>query len=133
MRRLTAFVFAMILLAGCADPSADPSAEPDAVQPTSQDAEDTLPVLGAWRADPLDGSNGPLTLTLSDDNSYVITDSCIELPGRWELEGGRVLLTPADDGIVQCEPDADLPDLSDELVVQGDQLVPEGNGPTFSR
>ncbi len=130
MRRLTALVFAAILLAGCASEDPDPGTPTES---TSTGPEDTIDVLGAWTAEPLDESSGALTLTLSDDNSYSITDACIELPGRWALEGGRVLLTPSEDGIVQCDPDADLPDLPDELVVQGDQLVPEGDGPTFSR
>lgn len=133
MRRFTALILTAMFLTGCADPGSDPQVSDDPSGVPTQDAEDTLPVLGAWKTGPVDGSDGPVTLTLSDDNSYVISDACVEMPGRWELEGGRVLLTPAEDGIVRCEPDADLPDLPRDLMVDQDQLIPEGDGPTFTR
>lgn len=129
MRTLAALVLAGLLAAGCAAETADP--EPS--EPTMTiGPEDTLPVLGAWESEPLPGDE-PLTLTLSDDNTFTVTDSCVELPGRWQLSQGRVVLTPKVEEVVLCEEDREAPLIPDEYVVQGDQLVPEEAGPTFNR
>lgn len=132
MRTLIAVLFAVTLLAGCSTDGSDPA------QDATTSAEgggpaDTLPVLGAWQSEPIQ-SGRRLELTLSDDNSYVATDGCVELPGRWELDGEHVVLTPDRDGEVQCGAVADEPvELPKTLRVDGERLVPQGEGPTFTR
>ncbi len=129
MRTLMALVLAGLLAAGCAAETADP--EPSGSTATIG-PEDTLPVLGAWESVPLPGEE-PLTLTLSDDNTFTVTDTCVELPGRWQLSQGRVLLTPKAEEVVLCDEDREAPLIPDEYVVEDDRLVPEGAGPTFTR
>lgn len=129
MRTLMALVLAGLLAAGCAAETADP--EPSGPTATIG-PEDTLPVLGAWESEPLPGEE-PLTLTLSDDNTFTVTDTCVELPGRWQLSQGKVVLTPKVEEVVLCDEDREAPLIPDEYVVEDDRLVPEGAGPTFTR
>ena len=131
MRLLAALLLALTLLTGCAD---DPnSAEGPTTSEGSEQPEDTLPVLGLWESEPLE-SGRTIMLTLSDDNSYVAENECLELIGRWELTGGQVVLTPDERGSQQCGDDAGAPvELPSALTVDGDTLVPEGAGPTFNR
>lgn len=130
MRLLAALLLALTLLAGCSDGS-DPAADPGTSAGEEQ-PEDTLPVLGRWTSEPLD-SGQTVILTLSDDNTYVAENECLELTGRWELTGGQVLLTP-DDGGIQCGEDVGPPvELPKAFTVDGDRLVPDGEGPTFTQ
>ena len=128
MRLLAALLLALTLLTGCADDS-----DPLATTETSEveEPEDTLPVLGLWESAPLD-SGRTVMLTLSDDNTYVAENECLELTGRWELLGGQVVLTPDQGAGQQCGGDAAV-ELPPALTVEGDTLVPEGAGPTFTR
>jgi len=133
MRTLTALLFALALLAGCAN---DPSSSDEGATASAESGgpEDTLPVLGAWESEPIEQSGRRLILTLSDDNTYVATDGCVELPGRWELEGGEVLLRPDRDGEVQCGAVADTPvALPRTLAVEGDRLVPDEGDLVFTK
>lgn len=133
MRTLSALVLAVLVLAGCAGET------PDGYPAQTSSAgvgepEDTLPVLGAWVSQPLPETGRRLILTLSDDDTYVITDTCSEMPGRWDLRGGQVLLTPDERGVVHCGDDEDPPaELPAALTVEDGRLVPEGTGPVFSR
>lgn len=130
MRLLAALLLALTLLTGCSDGS-DPASDPGTSEGEEQ-PEDTLPVLGRWTSEPLD-SGQTVILTLSDDNTYVAENECLELTGRWELTGGEVLLTP-DEGGIQCGEDVGPPvELPDAFAVDGDHLVPEGEGPTFTK
>ncbi|SKB08529.1 hypothetical protein [Aeromicrobium choanae] len=130
MRLLAALLLALTLLTGCAD-DGDPLATTETSEVEAP--EDTLPVLGLWESEPLD-SGRTIMLTLSDDNSYVAENECLELVGRWELAGGQVVLTPDERGSQQCGDDAGAPvELPPALTVDGDTLVPEGVGPTFTR
>ncbi|GAA2087976.1 hypothetical protein IDH50_16680 [Aeromicrobium tamlense] len=130
MRLLAALLLALALLTGCSDGS-DPASDPG-TSPGEERPEDTLPVLGRWTSEPLE-SGQTVILTLSDDNTYVAENECLELTGRWELTGGEVVLTP-DDGGTQCGEDVGAPvELPPALTVDGDQLVPQGVGPTFTK
>lgn len=129
MRTLMALVLAGLLAAGCAGQTADPAPSESTM---TIGPEDTLPVLGAWESEPLPGEE-PLILTLSDDNTFTVTDSCVELPGRWQLSQGKVVLTPKVEEVVSCDEDREAPLVSEELVVEDDRLVPEGAGPVFTR
>ena len=129
MRLLLGPVLALVLTTGCA---ADPDDPATTSSTPSIGPEDTLPVLGAWQSQPT-GRDEPLVLTLSDDNTYSVTDSCVELPGRWQLSQGRVVLTPKKSENVLCEADREPPEVAEEYLVQGDRLVPQGDGPAFTR
>lgn len=129
MRLLLGLVLTLTLAAGCAGDPDEPEASSSSA---SIGPEDTLPVLGAWQSQPT-GRDEPLVLTLSDDNTYSVTDSCVELPGRWQLSQGRVVLTPKESENVLCEADREPPEVAEEYLVQGDRLVPQGEGPAFTR
>ncbi|MFO6452917.1 MULTISPECIES: hypothetical protein [unclassified Aeromicrobium] len=130
MRLLAALLLALTLLTGCSDGS-DTASDPG-TSAGEERPEDTLPVLGRWTSEPLD-SGQTVILTLSDDNTYVAENECLELTGRWELTGGEVLLTP-DDGGIQCGEEVGPPvELPKAFAVDGDRLVPEGEGPTFTQ
>ncbi|MCL3838762.1 hypothetical protein [Aeromicrobium duanguangcaii] len=134
MRTLTALLFALTLvLTGCSQESSEPAAQETASQ-EADGPEDTLPVLGAWESEPIEQSGRRLTLTLSDDNTYVATDGCVELPGRWDLAGGQVRLKPDRDGEVQCGAVADTPvTLPTAFAVEGDRLVPDEGDLVFTK
>ena len=130
MRLLLGLVLALVLAAGCSGPAED---EPEAPSTSSIGPEDTLPVLGAWFSEPAPGTGERLVLTLSDDNSYSITDSCVELPGRWQLSQGKVELTPKPSENVLCPEVSEPPAVADSYEVEGESLVPVGDGPVFTR
>ena len=106
MRLLAALLLALTLLTSCSDDS-DPLATPETSEGEEQ-PEDTLPVLGRWESEPV-GSERVVILTLSDDNTYVAENECLELTGRWELSAGEVLLTPDEGGSQQCGEDQGPP------------------------
>lgn len=133
MRTLPALLVASALLAGCGLES--PEDYPAQTTSTGVgEPGDSLSVLGAWVSEPVPETGRRLILTLTDDNSYVVTDTCSEAPGRWDLRGDQVLLTPDERGVVPCGDDEDPPlELADTLTVEGGLLVPTGTGPVFSR
>jgi len=126
MRLLLGLVLALALVAGCGSP------EEPAASPTTESIgpEDTLPVLGAWQTNGSIHTDEPLVLTLSDDNTYTITDSCIEMPGRWQLLQGRVELTPKPEENARCSEQREYPSIGGVYEVKGDMLVGEE---TFTR
>lgn len=133
MRALLAVLFAVLVLAGCADRTS--SDEPSA--PTSSytgGPEDTLPLLGAWVSDaPWPATGRRVVLTLSDDNTYSASDACAELLGRWQLRGGKVELSPNDDG-VQCRDDGGDPiELPSSFTVDGDHLIADQGDLDFTQ
>lgn len=130
MRALLGLLLAVLVMGGCSTESdrAEPGTTTASVAP-----EDTLEVLGAWEGPDLVATDEPLILTLSDDNTYVIADSCVELPGRWELRGGRVLLTPNPQENVRCSENRTWPTLVETYEVEDDRLVPVGEGSGFTR
>lgn len=136
MRRSVTLLVAATLLAGCGraaddEPASGPPATGDPA--TSIGPEDTLPVLGLWVSAPDAELERRWLLTLSDDDTYTLTDECNEVPGRWDLAGGRVILTPDADGGVACTRwSAEIPELGREFTVEADALVPS-DGVTFVR
>ncbi|MBA4606897.1 hypothetical protein H1W00_00215 [Aeromicrobium sp. Marseille-Q0843] len=133
MRSLAVLVLVGALLGGCGLQSPEPY--PGQTGSTGVgEPGDTLPVLGAWVSEPVPETGRRLILTLTDDNRYVVTDTCSQAPGRWDLRGDQVLLTPDESGVVLCGGDEDPPlELADALTVERGLLVPTGTGPVFSR
>ena len=128
MRLLAALLLALTLVTGCAD-GGDPTSSPSTSEGEER-PEDTLPVLGLWESEPIEAGR-TIALTLSDDNTYVAENECLELTGRWELAAGQVVLTPDAGAGQQC---AGAPvELPSAFTVEGDHLVPEGTGPTFTQ
>lgn len=133
MRTPAVLLLAGALLAGCeiTPPEGYPA---QTTSPRDGEAGDTPAVLGAWVSEPVPETGRRLILTLTDDNTYVVTDTCSEIPGQWDLRGGQVLLTPDEHGAVMCGDDEDPPlELAETLTVEGGRLVPTGAGPVFSR
>jgi len=128
MRLLLGLVLALVLTTGCSADSDDPAASSGT---PSVGPEDTLPVLGAWQSEEFVDTGEPLVLTLSDDNTYTISDSCIEMAGRWQLSQGRVELTPKPSENVRCSEQREYPRPSELYEVKGDAL--DGGDWTFTR
>jgi len=131
MRLLLGLVLTFVLVAGCSqEKTDDPAASPSTA---SIGPEDTLPVLGAWQSEEYVDRHERLVLTLSDDNTYMISDSCIEMPGRWQLSQGQVELTPKPEENARCSELHEWPTLPEVYDVEGDRLVSPGEESIFTR
>lgn len=125
-----ALVLAGLFAAGCAGGTTDPAPSESTM---TIGPEDTLPVLGAWESPGNVDRDERFILTLSDDNTYSVSDSCIEMPGRWQLLQGRVELTPKPQENVRCSETHEWPTIAETYEVDGDELLPIGDGESFSR